>query len=105
MIVLNRLRQLLQQNRLACAGGRDNQASLAHADWCHDIDDASADIFRAVCQHQPLLRVEWCQIVEANLARLQVRIVAVDGFDAKQGKVALVFFRWANLASDGGSGA
>ena len=70
MVGRDRVRDVLQQHRLAGARRRYDQRALALADRRHDVDDARAEILdgRIFDLHlQPLRRIERRQVIEVDL--------------------------------------
>ncbi len=70
MIGRDALGDVLEQNRLAGARGRDDQRALALTDRSDDIDHARGKILPRridILHLQPLFRVERGQIVEMDL--------------------------------------
>ena len=96
---------LLQQDRLAGPRRTDDQAALTEADRHDQVDHAHGDFVGARLQHHALIRVQRRKIVEEDLLRQLVRVLIVDGLDAEQGEIALVFLRRPDLARHGRSRA
>ena len=104
MILRHRLRDALQQHRLAGARRRDDQAALALADRRHQIHDARRQVVGRRLEVEALLRIERRQVLEEQLvARLFGRL-EVDRLDLDQREVALPFLRRPDLARDGVAG-
>ena len=73
---------------------------MAEADRHDHVDDAHFDLVGGCLHDDAAVRVDRLQIVEEDFSREQVRVVAVDGFDAEQREVAFVFFGRADRAGD-----
>ena len=97
----NGLGHFLEQDGFAGAGWADDETTLAEADGDEHVDDAHFDLVAGRFHDDSTLRVNGREIVEEDFAREQVRIVAVDRFDAEQREVAFVFFGWADCAGHG----
>ena len=104
MIRRDRLRDALQQHRLAGARRRDDQAALALADRRHQIHDAAGQVVGRRLELEPLLRIERRQVLEEELVARLLGRLEVDRLDLDQREVALAFLRRPDLARDGVAG-
>ena len=87
---------VLQEHRLAGLGRRDDQAALALADRCHQIDGACRQILGgavAALELQPLGRMQRGQVLEQHFAARALRRVEIDLAHLEQGEVALAVLR------------
>ena len=96
----NRIRQPLQQHRLAGAGWSDDQAALALADRGQQVHHPAAGGLARRLQLDALLRIKRRQIVEENLVARLLRRLEVDGLDLDQGKILFALVRRAHIAAD-----
>ena len=81
MIGGDRVRDVLQQHRLAGARRRHDQRALALADRRHDVDDARREILlgRILVLHlQPLVGIERRQVVEIDLVAGLLGVLEID---------------------------
>jgi hypothetical protein len=97
MILGDRVRHFVQQNRLARARRRHDQSALALADRGHDVDDAHAEIAVFRLESKALVRIPRTQIVERNAVLRRLRILGVDALDFEQREVPLPRLRRAHL--------
>ena len=104
VVLRDRLRDVLQQHRLAGARRRDDQAALALADRRHQVHDPRRQVVRRRLEHEALLRVERRQVLEEQLVARLVGRLEVDRLDLDQREVALAFLRRPDLARDGVAG-
>jgi hypothetical protein len=84
----DRVRDLLQHDRLAGLGRRDDEAALALADGGDEVDDALRELGRRL-QAQALLRVERRELAELDALGGVVDRQAVDGVDLDERVVLL----------------
>ena len=98
MVRGDRLRDVLQQHRLAGARRRDDQAALALADRRQQVHDARGQVAGRRLEPQPLLRIERRQVLEEQLLARLIRRLEVDRLDLDQREVALAFLRRTDLA-------
>ncbi len=98
MVRRDRLRDVLQQHRLAGPRRRDDQAALALADRRHQIHDPRREVLPGCFELQSLLRVERREVFEKQLVARLLGRFEVDRFDLDEREVALAFFRRTNLA-------
>src|ERR1700741_4879015 len=104
MIGGNRVRQVLQEHRLAGTRRSDDETALTFADRSQQVHDAGANVFANRLQLDPLLRIQRSEVVEEDLvARLFGRL-EVDGFNLDQGEILLAFMRRTNLSANGIAG-
>ena len=104
MVLRDRLRDALQQHRLAGARRRDDQAALALADRRHQVEHASREQIGRRFEDEPLLRIERRQVLEEQLVARLVGRLEVDRFDLDQREVPLPFLGRPDLARDGVAG-
>ena len=93
----------LHDDRLAGLGRRHQQAALALADGCHQVDDATNQVLSAavaLLQLQSLIGKQRRQVLEENLVLRVLRAVEVDFTDFEQREVAFAVLRWAYLAGN-----
>ena len=95
--VRDRLRDALQQHRLAGARRRDDQAALALADRRHQVHDARRQVVGGRLELEALLRIERRQVLEEQLVARLVGRLEVDRLDLDQREVALAFLRRPDL--------
>ncbi|MNQ54555.1 hypothetical protein D3C85_686240 [compost metagenome] len=98
---------VLQHDGLAGFRRRHDQATLALADRCAEIDHPAGDVFGgavAGLHDQTLGGEQRRQVLEQNLVLGVLRAIVVDRVDLEQGEVTLAFFRRADLANDGVAG-
>ena len=126
MVLGDGVGQLLQQDRLPSAWRRHDQATLSLADRTHQVDHAHRQVVgdhvavqlrefgdvlvdhalgARLAQVQPLLGVEWGQIVEQRHLLADVGVLVIDRLDLQQGEVALAVLGRAHLAADRVAGA
>ncbi len=101
MVLLDRLGDVLQHDRLTHARRGDDQAALALAERGDDVDHpARAVLQRRVLDFhvQALFGIERRQVVEQDLGLDHLRIFEVDRVDLEQGEVALALARTAHSA-------
>jgi hypothetical protein len=95
----------LQQHRLARTRGGDDQRALAFAQGGHQVEHARREIVRRGLEPDAAHRVQGRQVVEEDLFLRSIGRFEVDGVDLDQREVALVLFRWTDLAADRVPGA
>ena len=78
MILRDRVRDLLQQDRLARARRRDDQPALALADRRDEIHDAHAEVAVARLEAEAPVGIARAQVVERDARLRRFRLVAVD---------------------------
>ena len=96
MVVHDGLGDVLQHHRLAGFRLRDDQATLATADWRDQIEDAPGDVLgRAIAAFKPerLAREQRGEILEQGLVLRCLGWLAIDVVDLEQGEVTLAFLR------------
>src|SRR6476620_5129781 len=102
------VRDVLHQHRLAGAWRRDDQRTLAFADWSYDVDYPCRKVFaRRVLELEPkaLVRKQRREVVEIDLVLGLFRIFEIERVDLEQREIAFAFFRAADVAFDGVAGA
>ena len=97
MVLDDRLRDVLQQHRLAGARRRDDEAALPLADRRPQIHDPCREVFGRRLELQPLLRIQRREVFEEQLVARLLRLLEVDGLDLDQREVALALLRRTNL--------
>ncbi len=98
---------VLQENRLTCPRWRHNQAALAFAKRCDEIDHARREILRRrnlQLHLEALIRVERRQVVEVNLVTDLFRVIEIDRVDLEKCEIALAFLGAADRAFHGIAG-
>ncbi len=98
---------VLQHDRLARLRRSDDEATLALADRCTEIDHAASEVFGGAVAGfhlQALVGEQRGQVFEEDLVLRVLRPIVVDRVDLEQGEVTLAFLRRANLADDGVTG-
>ncbi len=108
MVGGDRLRDVLQEHRLAGAGRRDDQGALALADRRDDVDDAGGKVLLGRIfdlELQPLVGIERRQIVEMDLVADLLRVLEIDRIDLEQREIALALFGAADQTLDRVAGA
>ena len=104
MVLGDRLRDALEQHRLAGARRRDDHAALAAADRRHQVHDAARQVVGPGLELEPLLRIERRQVLEEQLVAGLLRGLEIDRLDLDQREVALPFLRRADLPRHGVAG-
>ena len=89
VVLRDRVGDLLQHDRLAGLGGRDDEAALALADRRDEVDHALRELLRRRLHAQALLRVQRRQVAEFDAVRRVVRREAVDRVDLDERVVLL----------------
>jgi len=97
----DRVRDFLQDHRLASLRWRRDQAALALPDGCDQVDDAGSQVAALRLELELLFRIQGCQVVEEDLVLRLVGRLEVDRLDLEEREVALAFLRRADLAFDG----
>jgi hypothetical protein len=108
VIGLDRMRDVLQQHRLARPRRRHDQRTLAFADRGHQVDDPGRAILdrRILDFHlQALIGIERREVVEGDLVLGARRFLEVDLRDVGQREIALVLARGHDHALDGIAGS
>ncbi len=103
MVRGDRVRDVLQHDRLARLRRGDQQAALALADRRDQVDDAAGDVLGAVhvaLQAQRLLRVQRGQVLEQDAVLRGFRRFAIDLVDLDQREVALAVLRGTHFPFD-----
>ena len=104
MVLRDRLRDALQQHRLAGPRRRDDQAALPLADRRHQVEHAAGQCVRRGLEDEAFLRIQRREVLEEQLVARQVGRLEVDRLDLDQREVALPFLRRPNLARHGVAG-
>ena len=91
MVLRHRLRDVLQEHRLAGPRRRDDQATLPAADRRHQVHDASREIVGCGLEDEAFQRVERRKVLEEQLVARLVGRLEVDRLDLDQGEVPLPF--------------
>ncbi len=100
IVLLDRLRHLLEQHRLARAGRRDDQRPLAFTDRRDQVDDPRLDDIGLGLEDEPLLGVQRGQVLEVHEVVDRARIAPVHGLDAQQREIPLALLGRADRAAD-----
>ena len=104
MIGRDRVRNILQQHGFTSARRRNDQSTLAFAEWRQEIHDTRTDVLAHGLELDALLRIKRRQVIKENLIARFLRRLEVNGFDLHQREVFLAFVRRTNLAADGVAG-
>src|SRR5690348_11954734 len=99
MVRGDRVRDRLQQHRLAGARRRDDQSALSFADRREQVHNARADVLAHRLLLDALLRIQRRQVVEEDFVAGFVGRLKVNGLDLYQGEVFLAFMWRTNLAA------
>ena len=99
MILRDRVRHLVEQDRLSGARRRNDDSALTLPDRRHEIHDAHAEIAIGRLEAQPLIRILRPEVVERHAVLRLLRIVAVYALDLEQREIPLPRLGWTNLAS------
>ena len=83
------VRDLLQNDRLACLGRSDDEAALSLADRSDQVDDALRELALLGLEPQAFLRVERRELAEFDAVRCLFDTLAVDGLHLDDGVVLL----------------
>ena len=100
----HRLRDALQEHRLAGARRRDDQAALPLPDRRHQVHHAARQVVGLRLELALLLRVERREVLEEQLVAGLLGRLEVDGLDLDQGEVPLPFLGRPDLARHGVAG-
>ena len=100
MVLGDRVRDVLQDHRLARLGRRRDQGALSLPDRCDQVDDARRDAAGLRFEVELLLGIERRQVVEEDLVARLLGRLEVDRLDLQQREVALAFLGRADLAFD-----
>src|SRR5690606_14733629 len=99
---------VLQHDGLARFRRGDDQAALALADRCAEVDHAAGEVLGGAVAGfhlQALVGEQRREVLEQDLVLRVLRPIVVDRVDLEQGEVALTFLRRTNLADDAVAGA
>ena len=91
------------EDRLAGPRRRNNQPPLPKPDRSNQVDNSSTEMLCIIRQTQSLFRVQRSQVIEEDLVRQQIRVLAIDRFHSQQSKIPFIFLRWPNLTCDRGA--
>src|SRR5262245_54027347 len=91
---------MLQHHRLARPRGGDDQATLAFADRCQQIDDARRIIFGLIFETEAFIGVERGEIIEKDFFPSSFWLVIVDRFNLDERAGTFPFLGGADVASD-----
>ena len=108
VICRDRLRDILQQDRLSGSRRRHDQRALPFADRRNDVDHPRGKILASWIldfQAKPLMRVQGRQIVEMHLVTSIFRLLEIDGVASEESEITLSFLRAANHALDSVAGS
>jgi len=89
---------VLEQEGLAGLGRRHDEPALTAADGRDEVDDPLREVVGAGLQVDELVREYGGELLEVGPALGDLRVDAVDGFDAQQAVVALIPLGGANGA-------
>ncbi|MCY1407255.1 hypothetical protein D9M71_225500 [compost metagenome] len=101
-------RDVLQHDGLARLRRSNDQATLALADRCAQVDNTAGEVFGGAVTGLHLHahgREQRRKVFEQDLVLRVLGTVEVDRVDFQQGEIPLAFFWRANLADDGVAGA
>ena len=104
MIGRDRVRNILQQHGFTSARRRNDQSTLAFAEWRQEIHHTRTDVLAHGLELDALLRIKRRQVIKENLIARFLGRLEVNGFDLHQREVFLAFVRRTNLAADGVAG-
>src|SRR5262245_10612010 len=97
MIRRDRLRDVLEEHRLARTRRGDDETALALADRRHEIHHASREVIAGCFESDGRLRIEWREVLEEKLLARLIGCLEIDRLHFDQREVALAFFRWPDL--------
>ncbi len=92
--------KFLQQHRLARAGRRDDEPTLALADGRHQVRNPHPHLVLCGLQNNALFGVQRRQVAEYHLLGQLVRLLKIDRLDPKQGEIFFAFLGRTDLAGD-----
>src|SRR5262245_49759423 len=98
MIGGDRIRDRLQQHRLACPRRRHDQAALTLTDRRKEIEYPCGKIILGGLELQSLVGIERRQIIEEDLVASLVGMLEIDGFNFDQCEVSLSVLRRTYLS-------
>jgi len=107
VVVGDGLGNVLKKNGFTRARRRCDQRALALAERCHQIDHPRRQILdgRIFDFHpEAFVRVKRSEVVKMNLVPGFFGVFEIDRVDLEKGKIALAFFRTADLTFDGVAG-
>ena len=100
----DRVGDRLQHHRLARLGRRHDQAALALADRCDEVDDARDEVARRGLEAQTLLRVQRRELAELDAVARLLGVGTVDALDLDERVELLGLLALARLAHGAGDG-
>ena len=87
----------MHDHRLAGLGGRHDEAALALANRCHQVDYAGGEVVWRGLQAQAILWVQGRELGELRAVARRVRIVAVDRVELDERRELLASLSLAGL--------
>ena len=96
---------LLEEGGLAGLGGRDDEAALAPADGCEDVDHAGGELGRGGLELHLDVGEDGGQVLEVPAPTRDLRVEPVDRLHAREAVVALGLLGGPHLAEDEVAGA
>ena len=100
VILCDRVRDLLEQNRFPGARRRDDEPALPFSDRRQEVHDPRRHVIAAELEPQLLLGIERREVVEKNLVLGDFGALEIDRLHPKQGEVPLPVLGRAHLARD-----
>src|SRR5579864_9595941 len=100
MVGGDRIGDLLKQGRLAGFGRRYDQRALALANRTEHVEDSAAHLERRGLHFQPVIWVDWYELVKLLPAANGLRILAINGLDLEHAMILFVVFGLADLTGD-----
>ncbi len=104
MILENRVRDLLEENRFPGTRRRHDEPPLAFPDRCEEIHHSHRQIGVLRLQVDTCVGIEGCEVFEQDLVLRVLGIVEVDLLDLEQCEVAFPFLRRPDLSENGIAG-
>ena len=99
MVVGDRIRDRLQNHRLAGTRRRDDESSLPLANRRDQIENARSHVGRHF-ELDALVGIERREVVEKDLLPRDVGMLEIDRLDFDQREITFAFFRRPNLTGD-----
>ncbi len=99
VILFDRVRDVLQQDRFTSPRRRHDQRTLAFTNWGNKIDNPCRFVFDCWVfdfHPQTLIRVKRSQVIKGNLMLCPFRVFEVNCFDDSQRKITLCVVRFFN---------
>ncbi len=100
MVRGNRIRDVLQEDRLTSTRRSNDQAALTLAQRNHHVDNPRAVVGRLELKVDPLVRIQRRQVIEENLLGILLRRLEVDLFNLQKREITLAFLRGADRSAD-----